>query len=862
MASKNPGPLLTSVSRGDLDLIPREFRAKLGISQTVQEQPTDVDADVPDGISLVASRVEQERTNERKKTNVSLVGALTETLVSAVKLQDGQVGISTRSLVAEGTALVVDAKTTEANQTNLGTGLLDQTIIEAPEVLSLPEFTTEIPDVIPERFRVAVPKTVESETVEGVAIEPILQTGDLARSEKQLDLFKKRVTVEGRAGIVVPVSLTGKETNDDKQVVSVTETYRDEGVDPVPTATKDVTVLPLGAGRVLETTKTVPTVFDATRFTKEIPDVVPPEFRVAIPTVITDHVIAGTAVLPILGSGELSRTEEQIKVGIKKTSVTNRGGVTTAQLVDKETNNFKQVVTVTKQYRPAGIDPIPSAVKSVEIKDLGDGNVVETVKEDAVLFAEPSYSIILPETVPPEFRALLATRRASSVAAGNTIVPPTLLPGEISKSVALIDAFRVRTEVETRDTIGASNLTDKYFGGVEAGGSLFSGIVSRLKTYSPTTIQSPDQSYAQFASKVFSLGSGDSVKETDSLVPYPTLQDVVTDENKLQVTRTKSIVAVGTLPVDDFSSVRAIDSQRSLRIIEVSTMDPLTTYQVYSGFVDINLPAVLQEVKIGTSAESGAGNYSESGGYTLGVGGNGGVSLHGNCSGMASVLPNVDFTIWEPWSQNVRCRHWLFPIRRDNTNLTGGFHIALWNAYFGPAGLIVELRQIANLLAWPLWCPQSVNIVTTGVKKRSEVVGNIHAVNSAAIDYLGELKHTGSQSSFGGGVSQEVDLIQQVTRISPTIHGTLPVLLKTGNFQSASYVTSGQISVGFGPVQSMVTGDTATAFWSPSTISATPGTATIPTTGVYLFKFFVEPLKYDLVMLHYVTVDFAGILAG
>ena len=62
MINKNPGPLLTSKFIGDVQLIPPEFRARIGTTRLVQEQPIDIEPSSL-GDLLVESSVLQERTD-------------------------------------------------------------------------------------------------------------------------------------------------------------------------------------------------------------------------------------------------------------------------------------------------------------------------------------------------------------------------------------------------------------------------------------------------------------------------------------------------------------------------------------------------------------------------------------------------------------------------------------------------------------------------------------------------------------------------------------------------------------------------------------------------------------------------------
>jgi hypothetical protein len=70
-------------------------------------------------------------------------------------------------------------------------------------------------------------------------------------------------------------------------------------------------------------TVTAPT-FDDKSYRVQIPDLLPQEFRSQVPNKTEHHTIDGTAQWPTLASGELSRSEEQRKVGVKSVTVESR----------------------------------------------------------------------------------------------------------------------------------------------------------------------------------------------------------------------------------------------------------------------------------------------------------------------------------------------------------------------------------------------------------------------------------------------------------------------------------------------------------------------------------------------------------
>jgi hypothetical protein len=72
--------------------------------------------------------------------------------------------------------------------------------------------------------------------------------------------------------------------------------------------------------------------FDKAGYQAEIQDLLPPEFKAQVPVKTEKHTVDGVAEMPTLASGELSRGEEQEKVGVKSTTVVSRSTESTPVL--------------------------------------------------------------------------------------------------------------------------------------------------------------------------------------------------------------------------------------------------------------------------------------------------------------------------------------------------------------------------------------------------------------------------------------------------------------------------------------------------------------------------------------------------
>lgn len=327
--SKNRGPLLTSKYRGSVDNFPREFLAFIGLDVYSQEVPVDIDIDPITGF-LVESKLVQERDNERKKTNTFLTETPGGELESEVRLDNGLIGTRIRSLVPVGTDLETDRLTYSADQNNLGNGWLDQTIIEAPKLFSDQSFSRSRPDVTPSDFGALLTTRETEETFFGLAEDPELEPGDIKVSDKQIDVFKHRLSRSAIDVLELPITNINKGTNQFKQVETITRILElDTETPEEPTSTKDVSFTKLGDGTALEVRTEVPVIFEHLTSSINVLNFIPPEFRGLIPDFEVSHVAEGQVVNPPSLSGtEIYRQEEQVDKFNKRVTIRNLGSPT------------------------------------------------------------------------------------------------------------------------------------------------------------------------------------------------------------------------------------------------------------------------------------------------------------------------------------------------------------------------------------------------------------------------------------------------------------------------------------------------------------------------------------------------------
>ncbi len=829
------------------DVVPERFR--VAVPATTSDSTVAGTAVIPtlDAGDLEKSEqqidVFKKRLSETSRAAISLPVVLVGKDTNEVK----QVVTKTETYKLVGNDALPGAKK-DVEVQNLGDGRVLQIEKTIPEIFTRLRYSKDRPDVVPERFRVAVAALTTDTNVVGQPQIPSLLEGDLERSEEQVDEFVKRTHLVTRAAVDIPVSLVGKDTNEVKQIVTVTEKYKLSGDNAVPDAFQEVAVQNLGDGRVLQIVKSIPFVFRQLKFVKSVPDIVPPEFRVAVPTLVSESTIEGVAVEPTLETGDLEKTEQAIDVFKKRISTTSRGNITLPKtLIGKETSRDKKVVTVTRKLKNAGDDELPNELQDVEVENLGDGTVLQTVRKAASIFVGAEYVAAIQDTVPPEFQALVPKRTVSKTSVG-TATAPDLATGEYEIRRSQTDVFKMRETTVSRDAINLpASLTDTFFGGPRDGrGSTFSGVVTKKRTIDDI-ILTPDVSFLAFESKVTAIGAGQYVKETDTATSYPTLTEKVTEDDGAIATKVKSIVVAGTALPTGYASQFPLDNQRTLRVVETidsASIDVLTLRRIFNGKVNVDLPSELESITGLVTAQKADGAYNESGTYGLGGKGSGGIALNGSARGSAAIITDIKYGIRHPWSSNMPCKHYLFFLSYTNLENNGVL-------------TYVNIIESVTVTAWPKFAPKEVIITCDGARVSAEATGNVHVTDVMTSDYNGVLKLSGFSKTAGSGNSSDIELIQKVIKIPPTIHPSLSLTIPA--IISQNFVVSGVISSGVQSTTLSAAG-IVTGAYAPTSIAATPGQQKIPASGRYLYQFFVEPYKAGIAKVHAITIDFVDLL--
>jgi hypothetical protein len=207
-----------------------------------------------------------------------------------------QVATSVATLAVGLQTITPDGLTIEASVDNLGNNTSLKTVEAVGSLFPEPSFSAEIGDVIPLKYRVLIPTLRTSVLSLGTAAAPTLATGELRHTEEQLNVFVKRDTSEYRDPTALPVSLTEYRMTPQRQVSTVLTTLA-TGLQTISpdSLTVEASVDNLGSNLSLLSVGTVPTVFSNVRYSREVPDPVPVEFRSIVPDDTVEQTLAGNA---------------------------------------------------------------------------------------------------------------------------------------------------------------------------------------------------------------------------------------------------------------------------------------------------------------------------------------------------------------------------------------------------------------------------------------------------------------------------------------------------------------------------------------------------------------------------------------
>ena len=701
------------------------------------------------------------------------------------------------------------------------------------EVLTL---STEKPDPLPPKFRVLSPTTTTEELAEGSVESPVLTGDQLAASEDQINTNLKRKRTVLRSSAENISSLSGKQVTNDLQVANVVETIVPDGT-TIETSelTVDGSVESLGNGQSLQRVITAPSLFTAKSFSVQRPDPTPEQFRVLVPTESEEEIIAGTAEMPTLAAGELEATEQQVNVHVKRKRKTSRDITSLPKtLTQKATTNEKQIATVTQVLQNGDTAETPTATKDVQSEALGDGTYLVRKVEVPELFTAESYSIQKPDVVPEKYRAEVPTTSEQSSKIGQAEMP-ALATGELERSQQQVNEFVYREQITKRDVTNDVSMPEVEQAYVE-------GTIGKVneKLSNSSTIE---KGLLVSESRATAIGDGKFIVQTVKVNSWPELKSSEWDPLlNTQVVRTEQFVAPPTSFYEENTSFRAINEDRTLKIVEEVPTDALNKYHLsLPTRTDLQMPVVLKSVKVNWTIDE-----SKSDGDNEGVGtmpSTNGVSLTASISSSGqsryAATPSVLTEIETVFGSDIAATAHFFYLKSNNDRTSEQALISRLSALIG-----------SSIKTWPVFKPKAHTIVTKGASVVAQSKAEVSQTKLITIDgQEGETNST--EEDFTWSVDRSIDVVQ----LNPTIHKQISIE------DAEQHTKIFAISSAKARLTGAFKGSASKSSQADSTVEVTPlslpatSPTDIPRSGLYVISSKAEPFKWGWVKCSALVID-------
>lgn len=843
------------------NVTPEEFRATTPDVTTRTDSAGIAVLPTLDGDELHETQEQITATKKRITITTEAIQAVPKVLDKGRDTnQNKQDVIVTKTLVLDSTTAPVATALKDVSVKQLGSG---QKVIEERDVTAVfgaNVFERSRPNLIPEEFRPSIPDVTTQVESAGNAADPTLSGAEIVETQTQVNAQVKRVRITTQAAPSLPVALTfGRDTNAAKQDVTVTRTLMTNiTAADTATATKDVQVKELGDGNKVQETRVVSSVFSNDVFTRSRPNLIPEEFRPAIPTVSVSTESAGAAVDPTLSGTELEERQSQITALTRRIEITTQAAPSLPVTLDKgrDTNNDKQDVVVTRTLLADGTSAeTATALKDVQVKQLGDGNKVQETRVISAVATHNLFRRERPNLVPEKFRPSIPTVVTRQDTSG-TAVDPTLSGTELSESQEQVNELVKRITLETQ---AAPSLPISLTGKKTNADRQDVVVVETLQS----GISSQPSTTALIDVEVTPLGDGNVVVRTET---RPSVLDKTVFEAKVpefiperfrqtsDVETTTIHEDIGTAAAPTLNVVSG-DLIKREEQVNTSVRRRTTINRPNSGFPSLDGHRYDPELDIlvsyNESIQTAGANASTAHTEVEPLNDNldlvrttGFTALQAALDAYSKVFvgtTNIDF----PAQLNSVAG--LLESVQGTTgvyNQSGGWGIAgngsasmtLHGSANGGAGIMPDvipdiqqtwganvpcthtlvfvasstprstiLSRLSSLMTtylggattvndWPIFVPKSVTVVCHGEHVTGQASVDLHRTSVAQFDYNGDNSGiTGEASTTGFGQSYDVAITVKTVRIPPTIHSGISITSPSGatTFGASAIINAG-----------------------------------------------------------------------
>jgi hypothetical protein len=468
---------------------------------------------------------------------------------------------------------------------------------------------------------------------------------------------------------------------------------------------------------------------------------------------------------------------------------------------------------------------------------------VHTYIETAFLDYKLSYGTQKSDLVPEKFRAAIPQTTTEQIVEGLAEQPAltgsqlSVTEDQINPDIKLV---RITSRDAPEDDIELIGRRAYVEGGPPA---------NVVETYSKDDIE-VDTGVNVVQSTVTPLGDGSFVKETVEVESWPELKGSEWDYLlNTQVVSTQQMVVPPTTFNEPNTSYRAVNEDRSLKIVEEAPIAALNSYLIsLPTRTDIQMPTVLKSITAYWTVDvSGSNGDSESSGSMPATGGSS-LECMASSSGQFrnSAIPTIATEIESIFGSDVPATIYFFYYDSGNGSMS---ETNLRNRLSSLIGQ--EIR------VWPTFKPEAHTIVATG----GTVTASAKAVASETIvesidGTRGNAQGIQQDSSFSRDVNKDI------VNLAPTIHRALTII-NANQYRSVTATAT---------ARARLTGDFNTTAYSgensgtlqvsvqPSSFPAT-SPSDIPRSGLYIVDSKAEPFKWGWVKCSATVVN-AGLFAS
>lgn len=509
-------PLKNHYYGGDTDTIreiPPEFRAALDL--TIIELPLPWDQDIiPLSDTVIASKAEQKVTSEWiRRTTYKPPGPIQ--LVEKATNRDKQVVTRTRNFKFQGDTVAVPGPFIDVETKNLGNLHFIENIENAGSVFPDLVSSTEMPDVLPTKWRALIPIHLHEETFTGnVTDPPVLGPAEFSRTEHQEDVFNLRRSTKSFAEPgPYPIDLFEEKMTPDQQVETIRERLSNVTQHLIVTPTMvEGEITALGDGRSIMRTGTTPEVFRKLTTSKEKLDVTPEVFRAALPIDEKRETFTGQVVDPqVLGTNELYRQEVQdTEFNMTRTTRKRVPVGYPAYAFEYKLTPEQQLETVTNKLDLGLQTLVPSGLMlEGDVRDLGNGTSVLRTGTVPSVFPKLTASKEKLDRTPEVFRAAIPLDEKRITIPGIVTDPQILGTNELFRQETQDTEFNLTRTTRKRVPLSVYPVSVIEYGMTPA--KVSTTITSTLDVGLQTIV--PD--FLTMAASVTDLGDGRSVKKVE-----------------------------------------------------------------------------------------------------------------------------------------------------------------------------------------------------------------------------------------------------------------------------------------------------------------------------------------------------------